>query len=264
VAALTEATERWAAGVTWEPEGCGVSGVYDASTCPPDDTPIEIPDGRDTITANPYVVWAGDKCSPWELARDWKGKAQRQLLATESYQIAFELWTGTQAQASNWDNRYLASPLSDVLTDGPESPTHALACLELGIAKAGKGRRGMIHATADVVTEWWARGALRREAGLILTVLDTIIVPDAGYDGSGPNGEPAADGSVWAYGTEIVQVRHSAVRYVPSDEAISARNFDRSVNTVLFRAERDALATWDACIHVAVEVDIGLCGIGGS
>lgn len=253
----------WAGGVAWEPEGCGTGGLYDASTCPPDNQ-IEIPDGRGLIEAKPYVVWAGDKCSPWDLARDWKGKALRQLLASQSYQIAQELWKGAQAQASGWDNRFLASPDSDVLTDGPAPPLQALACLELGVARAGKGRRGMIHASADLVTTWQAGGALRREGGVILTVVDTVVVPDAGYDGSGPNGEPAVDGSVWAYGTDMVAVRLSPVRYVPTDESISARNFDRSANTVLFRSERDAIATWDACVHVAVEVDLALCGIGGS
>lgn len=255
--------DRWTAGIAWQPEGCGEGFLYDASTCPPDND-IDVGVGRDAIEANPYVIAAGDKCSPWELGRDWKGKAQRQLLASQSYLVAHELWTGEQAQDSGWPNRYLASLDSDVLTDGPESPTHALACLELGMAQAGKGRRGMIHATADVVTEWWARGMLRREGGLILTVLDTIVVPDAGYTGSGQYGQPAADGSVWAFGTDVVQVRLGPIRYVPIDETISARNFDRSVNTVLFRAERDALATWDACVHVAVEIDLALCRIGGS
>lgn len=254
----------WAGGVTWAPEQCGEGGAYDASSCPPDDPDIDIPGSPDIVEAMPFTVWAGDRCSPWDLDRPWAERARRQLAAVQSHLVAAEFWTGEIAQASDWPNRFLASPDSDVLTAGAEEPLQALACLELGIARAGKGRRGMIHATPDLVTTWQAGGALRREGGVILTVLDTVVIADAGYDGSGPNGELAADGSVWAYGTEMIGVRLSPVRMVPDVEGITSANIDRSVNTVLARAERDAVVLWDGCVHVAVEVDLALCGIGGS
>ncbi len=83
---------------------------------------------------------------------------------------------------------------------------------------------------------------------------------------SGPNGEAQSDGSVWAYGTEMLGVLLSPVRHVPETggQRVTSANFDRDVNTVVARAERDAVVVWDGCIHVAVEVDLALCGIGGS
>lgn len=265
VAALAS-DDRIAAGIEWEPESCVVGGVYDPDLCGPTPDSIDVPASSGTESARSFVAWGGDRCSPWDQARDWRGRARRNLEATLSYQVAHEFWTGTLATAAtpDWPNRFLASQESDTVTDGPTSVTDALACLEQGIAEAGRGRRGMIHATPQLVTHWQIGGALRREGGLILTIMDTIVVADAGYDGSGQYGQPVAEGSVWAYGTELVQVRLGALRYVPDGEPLSAMALDRSVNTVEVRAERDALIQWDHCIHVAAEVNLSLCGIGGS
>lgn len=264
--AALPAAERMATGIAWEPEACGYGGAFDPKLCSPSSLSTIEPDaGPGLEEAVPFTVWGADVCATFQRDRDRTGRARRQLAAIESYQVARELWTGTLARAASpdWPNEYLAKPSSDVVTDGPAAATVALACLEQGIAEAGKGRRGMVHATPATITHWQVGGALRREGGLVLTINDTIVVADAGYDGSGPNGEPAADGSVWAYATELIAVRLGPVRYVP-DVAESAEALNRLVNTVVVRAERDAVLQWDHCIHIAAEVDIALCGIGGS
>lgn len=263
--ALGQGELRMADGIAWQPETCDLGGVFDPAMCTPPQTTIEPRDTEAIEEATAFGIWADDKCSTFDFDRPRRDLARRGLLATESYQVAHEFWTGELARAAtpDWPNKYLASLDSDVLTTSPAATTHALACLEQGIAETGHGRRGMIHATPQLVTHWQAGGALRREGGLILTVLDTIVVPDAGYTGSGQYGQAPSAGSQWAYATEVIQVRLGAIEYV-ADDAFSAESVDRLSNDIVVRAQRLALIQWDHCIHAAVEVDLGLCGVGGS
>jgi hypothetical protein len=253
---------RWGAGYAFNPEGCGSGGVL--NPCGHDEK--EIADNPAVIDVEPFVVWAGDKCAPWQLDRDWKGRSRRQLAATESYQVARELWRGDLASVEidnngdPWPNRWLASPDSDVLTDGPTSIVDAVACLEHAMGQCAKGQRGMIHVTRQAATYMATQYLVRREGNLLLTIHDTIVVPDAGYDGSGPDGQDAAEGSSWIYGTTMIQLRMSPVDTVPNDMSEATL---RTTNMVEFRAERLASAAWDHCCHLAVELDMSLCDIGG-
>lgn len=253
-------------GFQFAPENCGEVGVADACVSGEKD----IPDAPDTVAADAFVVWAGDRCSAFGRDRNREQRARNQLDAGESFAVARELWRGDIAQSSALtDNKYLADPAADVLTASgglvqPTSATVALACLEQALGDCLHGARGVIHATRQVVTHWQALNLLRREGNVLLTALDTLVVADAGYDGSGFNnaGEAvdAEDGNVWAYATGPVVVRLGRVVTVP-DNVASA--FDRSVNTEEWRAERLAAVGWSGCCHLAVSVDVPLCDIGG-
>lgn len=253
---------RWAGGYSFNPEGCGASGVQ--NPCGNDEKDID--DNPAIVEVEPFVIWAGDKCAPWQLDRDWQGRARRQLAASESYQVASELWRGDLAQAEvdnngdPWPNRWLASPESDVLTSGPTSISDGIACLEYALGRCARGQRGMIHVTRQAAVFLDREHIVRRDGNLLLTINDTIVVPDAGYDGSGPNGEDAADGSQWAYATTMIQLRMSPVQVVPDNMSEATL---RTTNLVEFRAERIASAAWDHCCHLAVELDLPLCDIGG-
>lgn len=254
---------RWESGYAFQPEACRVSGVTDP--CDPDAMTVTDANVPDEVEGEPFVVWAGDRCSTFGFSeQDFTGRVERQLLACESYQIAQELWKGTQAKASGWPNRYLASEASDVLTSAAEDVLDALACLEQGLAQCACGQQGMIHATRQVVTHWMANTLVRREGNLLLTAMDTIVVADAGYDGSSPLGAAAANGSIWAYATGPVVVRRGPIEYIPVGGDWRTATATSTTNVVELRAERMASATWDGCCHLAVEINLGLCGIGGA
>lgn len=255
-AGTATAPERWV-GFSWSPESCGIATPADITGCGAP-TPLVVPDSPDIREYEPIGLWAGEKCSPWDRGRDWQGRARRQLQSAQSYQLEREFWTGTLAQAQGYPNAYLASAGADTLSGGALAPLDALACLEEGIARATAGSRGMIHATPATVTHWANGGALRREGNQILTVLDTIVVPGSGYPGSSPAGVAAANGSVWAYGTEMVDVRLGDIFFVPEGTADS---LERRGNTIEQYAWRAAAASWDGCAHVAVELNISACGI---
>lgn len=254
---LTGDDSRWPLGFKTAPEGCGDAWVED-----PCNVGARTVTGRPEWVENqPMNVVAADRCSAFGFAaEDYEGRARRLLARCQSKQIAAELWTGALAAAAGWPNQFFTDLSSDVLTDGAATPTAALACLEQALAQCGCGDRGMIHATPQLATHWATLGTvLRREGSLLLTVHDTVVVPDAGYDGSGPGGVAAA-ATQWAYATGMVTVRLGPVSITPGEFADA---LDRSDNKVTFFAERPAAATWDGCCHAAVEVALPVCLVGG-
>lgn len=254
--ATADPQQRWAdqSGFDFNSEACNASGRFDI--CTPGDLSPDADAG--SLSWTPFGIYATDVCTTMQ-SRDRDGRARRALAACASYQVAGELWTGDLAQANGYDNGWLASPESDVLSAGSGmTPTNALACLEEGLAACSCGARGMIHATRQVATLWAADGLIRFEAGLLLTFMDSVVVPDAGYTGSGPDGQAAAAGAVWAYATTMVQVRLSEVQVLVD---LGAKDL---VNTGVARAQQIAAVSWDRCCHLAVQVDAPACGIAGS
>lgn len=263
---------RWEGSFGFEPESCTGSGVGN----PCGGFTKEVENTTQEVSFEPFVVWAGDHCGGLGgVDRDRLGRAKRLLESCQSKEIEKELWTGTLAQAEGWtDNRRLASPDSDVLSDGPTSIVDAISCLEAGLGFYLCGGQGMIHVPHEIVT-WMASQNLvdrvpatdlypGRKGWILLTKLGTIVVPGTGYDGSGPDGQPAAEGSVWIYGTSIVQVRMTETVTLPRTEAELFEAINRENNDIDVIAEKLAAVTWDGCTHLAVELDLSLCDVGGA
>lgn len=253
---VDEGDFRWENGFAFSPEGCEGGGILD----PCGTTEKTISDNPALVEYDPYVVYAGDKCSSfgWQ-DRDYQARARRFLEACQSKHIAAELWTGTLATSASFPNPFFTDIAGDVVATAV-TPTEALACLEQGLAECQCGA-GMIHATPNVVTHWINAGLVLREGGLLMTYLGTIVVADGGYPGTGPGGTEPASGAVWAYATGIVEVRLGEVQIFP---ATLKEALNRETNLIEFRAERMASAVWDNCCLLAASVDVELCIIGGS
>lgn len=256
---VDEGDFRWENGFAFSPEGCEGGGIIDPCVTG-GEAEKEIDNNPAIVEYEPYIVWAGDKCTSfgWQ-DRDYQARARRFLEACQSKHIAAELWTGTLASESGFPNPFFTDIAGDVVAVAA-SPTEALACLEQGIAECQCGS-GMIHATPQVVTHWVNANLVLREGGLLITHLGTIVVADGGYPGTGPGGVPALSGAVWAYATGIVEVRLGEVQIFP---ATLKEALNRETNLVEFRAERMASAVWDNCCLLAASVDVDLCIIGGS
>lgn len=253
-----DAPGRWPGGFAYLPEACAAGGTLDP--CTPGTITVDANDTPDNIEYDPVVLWAGDTCSAMDLPRDYQGRARRLLIACQSKHLAAELWKGTQAKAMvAAPNRWLASDEANTVTNGPESVVDGLACLEQALAVCSCGR-AMIHATPATMTHWKENGLIERvpaTGGFVyVTAMDTLVIGDAGYDGSGPDDQPAVAGSVWAYGTDLVDVRLGDIRTMPGDvrEAVN-----RSTNVITYWAERYAAATWGGCCHVAAELNVDVC-----
>ncbi len=255
---------RWQLGVEFRPDACTGGDVYDAS-CNPAPVDWDAITRPSTELADPFYVRAWDVCSTFggaeaEQQAEYEARARRLLDKCKSKQAGRELWTGNANMANG---RRLTDLGSDTVTSGPTAPLTALAFLEQALADGTCGERGMIHASRGLVTQWAGLGntVLRREGGLLLTVHDTIVVSEAGYDGSGPGGVPAVDGSVWAYATGLITVLMDSVEVWPGTYADAV---DRDTNTVRIVAQQLMVPLWDGCAHFAAEVDVDVPLVGGA
>jgi hypothetical protein len=264
-----------AGGWKFQPEGCGLGGI-DLPTCEGNVGAMDPSDGPAQVEGMPVWVWEGDECSTFGFgARDWMGRARRALAATESFRIARELWDGDLAAAEvaedpTFPNRWLASPGadSDTVTSGASDVKAALACVEQALGEALRGQRGMVHVTPQVLTHLAGAQLGTQNGGVWTTPMGNVIVADAGYTGAGPGGAAADGTGQWIYGTPMLQVRLGPVEVIPGniDNATEmARALDRGDNTVLVYAGRLAGIQWaNECAHIAAQVDVPVCAIGGA
>lgn len=269
IVAATQAIDdgvRWQEGFKFAPEACGNSGVrsVDCNGATDEMIPDENPA---VVEGDPFQIWAADKCSTfgWQ-ARDYQGRARRQLETTRSFQIANELWRGDLARTDNLVNLALTDPSSDIVTNGPASELSAMACLEAGLATCNKGRQGMIHITPQYLTHLVTNGTVRLDGSTYTSPSGHIVVPDAGYDGSGPisgvTGLPTVPGdSQWAFATSLIQLRLAPVDVFPGE---LSQALDRSVNSITYWAQQLVAYEWDECCLIAAEVDLPVCLTGGS
>lgn len=267
---VEDAALRWVGGWSYLPEGCGASGRLSVDCLGNTAAMASAGRGPGVVDGDPVLLYATDECSSFGFqARDWLGRARRQLAAVESAELAEELWDGDIAAADALANRWLAGPAvdSDTLTTAAVSPVAALGCLTQGLAATLRGQQGMVHVTPQLLTHLQAENAITRQGNLWVTAMGHIVVADAGYSGAGPAGV-AAGATQWAYGTPVLQVRLGPVETAPTnlDDARSlAQALDREVNTMVVYAYRLAGVQWTAeCAHLAAEVALPVCAVGGA
>jgi hypothetical protein len=176
--------------------------------------------------------------------------------ATTPFVIARELWDGVLSQTDSWTiqgqthtNAYLASPSATTVTSSATVLRDSLAALEQAAVEAAQGQRIMLHLPTMVtgsLTEY-----VRRVGQDLVTRQDNLVVVDAGYPGTGPNGEDVG-ATAWAYATSMVQVRQSDLEIITAP----GQTVDRATNTVTAWAERVFAASYDPCVHFAIEITI--------
>lgn len=245
--------ERWGNGILFDSAACGGDvAVYDI--CAPagraDST------GGGVIDVEAFIISAPMKCSAMGAnPLDLKARAKRKLLACQSKAVEKELWSG----ALMTNNPRLAHPdASDF--GGPLDPTDALAVLEQVLADCGCGSRGVIHATVKTASLLTSKGLIeaKDEPGfrrpVLQTKLGTIVVSGSGYPGTSPSGAGGGTGTTnYMYGTGSVKVLLGEPVVYPEDLSMAV---DRATNTIIFNAERPAIAFFNPCCHVAVSVTV--------
>lgn len=276
-APVVEDDSRWQGGFEFAPEACSDGGRTGVE-CWGGTAVIDPAANPRMVGGEPFAVWAADACSTFGYrARDYVGRARRQLLAIQSFQIAEELWEGSLNGEPSMGGQVIANtPLtavgSDTVTNGPTSATGALAQLVDALGQCGQGRQGMIHMTPQLLVHLAALGAVFRDGGLWVTPMGHIVVADDGYPGSGPGATPVPAGaSQWMYGTSMMFVRLSPIETLPNlpdDDTTNPSGWPAAVdprtNDVLVIAQRLAAVEWDQCCHVAAEVDLAVPLIGGA
>jgi hypothetical protein len=232
---LVNDSVRWQQGVEWAPEQISGGGIttVDCHGASPFGKPRSANPIRNT--ADPFVVFAEDHCSTIGFeARDYEGRARRQLAATQSAFIAHELQHGLVAgNSGGFDNVSLVDGV-EVTPGGPADV--ALASLEQALAETFAGARCMIHVTEQTLVVLAKNFLVYKEGQKWLTHPGNIVVADAGYD-------EESGGTTFMYGTSMVQVRLSPVDVLPGE---FAQAVDKATNLVTLYAERLALVQFDS------------------
>jgi hypothetical protein len=252
--------DRWTEGLAYEPETC--VGFTTVAACTADD--MGDPDARTVGNVDyvPFVVLVEDACTTLSGDRGVRDRLRRQLDQVTSYAIAAELWTGTVAQAESYPNLYLTAPDTaaapfDVVTASAQPMHIALGLLEQALGDCLHGQRGMIHVPRLALPDASRLTAFRRSGSVLLTDVDNIVVPDAGYpvgSGAEPDGQAAATATqAWIFATGMVTVRQTAPTVVPDLDSQAVRTRD---NRRIYRAWRTVAATFDPCCRLAALVDL--------
>lgn len=260
-ASSLDADFRWDQfGVKWTPEACSneigpgpkicdvtaQEDAYGSSVSP--DVSADCADQ----TFEPLPLWAGYRVSAFSDPEENNAKVIRRLAATESYQLAKELWAGAVALASTPDlaNLYFAKSGEAEVVTGTVGVAEAVGVLDTELGNNLFGARGMLHVTPNVLARMAAAGAVRLDGALWVTPLGNVVVADAGYPGTAPAGQSTTADNEWAFGTGMVDVYLDAVRVREAPGT-----FHRRTNTFELRAERLGAAIFDPCPLVAVQID---------
>lgn len=154
----------------------------------------------------------------------------------------------------------------------PAAPTPmpleaALAAIDNSLGFCDSEEAGMIHMPAAASTKLTCGRCIREEivdygdgmgerSILRTATRGNIVVAGVGYDGTGPNGEEAPDGTAWIYGTSMVYLVWDKVVFTPSVGEHTSHFKDNRVEVV---AEQIVGAFYGPCCNYAVLADLCSC-----
>lgn len=184
-------------------------------------------------------------------------RLERVTAAIESYAIARELMTGELAKADDAAggdmgvNLYLAKN-PEVLGAGPVSAARAIGLLEEAVGDALHGQQATIHVPRVARPYLWQTGT-QQQGYLYLTSIGSLLISDAGYANTPPDGTPAAEGVGWIYATGPTVVRRSSLFM---DAVEPRQTVDTSTNTITRKANKRVAAHFDSRALFAVPVTL--------
>lgn len=240
---------RWQGGVAVWPrpgeaplgyDNCATGGTMDVKE---EGTPL------DNKTFLPFSAYIPDSCTgagigDWE---EFKSRANSVLLATEAFaaerQLARGYAVGTNPSLNDTNLAVLGSGVG---------PNEGLALLENAIGATG--RAGVLHATPGIATMWAASRQLLWTGDVIRAVATrTPVIVGHGYIGTDPDAAASPTGDTeWAFATGPVFAGRGDLMEL--DEEI-AGTLERTLNDVVYRAERDMVVGWDGALQVGVLID---------
>lgn len=218
-------------------------------------------------TADPFNIAAYSWCSMLQRDQSERAPRARRLLeATQSMDIAYELWTGTIAQASAAnENSWLANttgagstavtwPAHPFQTAAYTAPTGeppssaALGRMDSYLTHVLANGSGLLHMSPTFFSYLNAEfpGWLRLEGNVWKSPNGHSIVADAGYTGAAkaPGGSTLL--AEWVIATGPMEIVLGPVDATNPD---STEAFNFALNDIVLFAQRDVLVEWEP--HVA-------------
>jgi hypothetical protein len=229
--------EPWQQGIRWAPEAVA-AGAANELDCMGRTPGREVP-GANAIEnkAEPFVVDAADRCSTfgWK-ARDYEGRARRQLASMQSFLIARELQLGALRDDQSLENVALKD--GTAVDAGALEAHQALGALEFAMGGLYAGRAGVVHVDQYVFDLLRNNNLLIQSGQRWLSPNGNVIAADAGYR--------LEDGDHMMYGTLPVIVRLSPVMLVPGTlESARSQATNLATNLTTIWSERLALVQFD-------------------
>lgn len=223
--------------------------------------PANKPEGTRSVLADvdPFVVAVDDTCSTFGYTyNDYVGRAERKHKAMESSVIANQFWTG--ALIPNSFHLAWGANVTDVNPGSVMIPSEAIAMLDQELGECLHGAKGMIFCTARVFLNLFLYGGLYRPPGSLKTFthMDNIIVADAGFPGTDPNGGVESSTVEWIYATAPAKVYRSRPKVYPNEGDPMWQAVARDRNDITFRAESLAAVVVDPCCLLGIKVAVGV------
>jgi hypothetical protein len=198
---------------------------------------------------DPFGAYLPIVCSALGLPDGFEDRAEAALRATLSFAVEQSLSEGFPGSTNpNFtDSDLVILPAAPGTAQTPET---GLALLEEAIGATG--REGIIHATPAIASAWGFDKLETRDG--LRTANGTPVAVGGGYIGADPalGTSPIANDTGWAFATGPVEVRLSEFQMLPDD---ISEALDRSINEVVYRAERYVLATWDTALQAGVLIN---------
>lgn len=250
-----DADPNWQRGLTYAPEAAGGYRALSGCTAQTldygaDDGPAEI------VNYQPWELEVQDPCPSTFGYNEGQvtDRLRRSFDAIESYAIAHELWTGdlstADAAAGDGEENAALTRGATVLGTGPVSPRRGLGMLEQAIGEALHGQQAYLHVSRDARPFF---PELVKVGQLLFTNIDNLIVADAGYPGTAPEGSANTDDVAWIYATGPVIVRRSPLFLGPTS---AAQVIDTRTNTIRRTASKVVAATFDPATLFAVPITL--------
>lgn len=250
--------ERWAGGIEYRPEQAVATNFTAALGCPPAALPAAT-EGPLKVSWDPYVLVHSDKCDVpipnW--IPEVKRRATQALDRFSGFYLERVLWTN-QVAGADYGATHPNVSLADTPGVGP-SIDLPNGSNQIGVVPGWGfmlkrlsellgGTRGLIHVTARTLGFLLFYALVERDGETIRAVgADHLVAVGSGYTGSGPDGT-ITPGAQWIYGTSPVQVRLGAITVPVMNET----GLNRTANTIEFKAQRAALASWDRTAHIGL------------
>lgn len=178
--------------------------------------------------------------------------------AIESYAIARELMTGELAKADDAAggdmgvNLYLAKNPTVLGGGAAVSPARAIGLLEEAVGDALHGQQATIHVPRVARPYLWSTGT-QQQGYLFLTSIGSLLISDAGYANTPPDGEQPAAGVGWIYATGPTVVRRSTLTMYAQE---AGQVIDTRTNSITRRANKRVAAHFDTRAQFAVPVTL--------
>lgn len=264
--------EDWRKGVQWKPWNCVEAGPWDPNCAayPKENLP-EPPDVEPTYEVDSWVIHTEYGCTlpggASALTDEYQDIALEQNRLATPKALEFQFWVGTltsrfqsldteSTQVTGADPDASGQREATLIGDGvtPYDRQVGLALIGQGLANAGAGSKGMIHAPAWIVELWYGDGLLTIDSDgyLVTQVRGDRVVAGSGYPGTGLDGLAVTGTESWIYGTGPVEFYLDEPRI---EDVEVASSLDRTTNEVIYHATRSALTRFDPCSHVSTLID---------